>query len=110
MKKLCVRVYVHAIANGVAVVTPQNSDFNKRYLPMTDIDITPDQSQPRLATIHIPDFMAYGYELAKRPEPPVVAPAATIHLTDSDLDLGSESQTQPSAAGMAARLLKKENA
>lgn len=70
MEKIQIYIYLHSIAHGVATVTLNNNDVDKRYLPVTECEIEVVGPEPRRALLRIPTWLAEGNRLMPKPQPP----------------------------------------
>lgn len=78
MDKVQIYVFLHSIVHGQAVVTLNNNDIDKRYLPVSECEIEMVGSEPRRALLRIPTWLAQGNRLMPRTEPvPMVGEAKT---------------------------------
>jgi hypothetical protein len=60
MTKVEIVAYIHSIANGIVTVTPQPTDANRKFIPLTMVDIVMLPDSPRKAYISMPDYLAFG--------------------------------------------------
>lgn len=125
MPAITVYGFVHSIANGLVTITRNNDDANKVFVSSTDVVLTPDMSVPRRAAIQMDKglAMAYGLYRESSGQPGISAAgrealrkadSAVTQPSNSDLDvkldaneLQPDSENQPSAADMAARLVPR---
>lgn len=68
MDKVQIYIYLHSIVHGQAVVTLNNNDIDKRYLPIQECELEMGGSEPRRALLRIPTWLAQGNRLMPRTE------------------------------------------
>lgn len=87
--------YVHSVNNGIVTVTPRNDDVGKRYLPLNLIELTMNTSEPRLALIRMPRYLAEGNGLIRNPPQTM---AVSYPLKENGISAGEASEAKTISA------------